>query len=125
MTHLVADKEHVGGIDHGFDRGRVSGVSWLLVKRQLIFVPGDRLAERHASIDRNRVVPQAGEVVPIRLLQDVGKAVGRPDLRPFDLSQQVAAGHVVIVVMRGDDDLDRADAEVPFHGVDRVQPRAP
>ena len=61
----------------------------------------------------------------LRVLQDVGKAVGRPDLRPFDLSQQVAAGHVVIVVMRGDDDLDRADAEVPFHGVDRVQPRAP
>ena len=42
---------------------------------------------------------------------------------PLDLAQQVEPGHVVVVVVGRDRDLDPVDAVALLEGADRLQPR--
>ena len=120
---LVPGRHHSPAVNLEFDRGRVEGMTRQFVDRNLVFVPAKRPAEGELAIDRNRVVPEARQVEPDWLLQLRGHVGRGPDLRPLDVTQQIEPGHVVVVVVGGDRDLDAVDPEVALEGGDGLQPR--
>ena len=82
--------------------------------------------EREHAVDRDRLVPEARQVVAVRVLEDRRDVRGRPDLRAFDVAQQVEPCDVVVVVVRGHDSLDVRHAVVaPQRPSDRAAAGAP
>src|SRR5437762_6660959 len=69
VRHLIAGEEHADAIHGQLDGDGVSGMAWLFVKRQHVFLPGDRDADGETTVDCHRFVPEAGKVVVLRMVE--------------------------------------------------------
>src|SRR2546423_7818508 len=80
MPHLVADEQHPGLIYCQLDGNGISGVARLLMKGKGVFLPGERRSRRKTPVDRDWLVPEAGQIVGGRMLEHVGEDFGSPYL---------------------------------------------
>ena len=122
---LVAGREHAVAVDLEEDRGRVERVPRHRVRGQLVLVPGERLLERQDAVDGDRLVPEAGQVVAVRVDEDRRDVLRRPDLRTLDLAEEGQPGDVVVVVVGRDHGLDPFDPMAPLQLLDRPEQRPP
>ena len=110
---LVADREHPLTVHLGRDRSGVGvwpGSGWRPARTR-----SRRAAARTAApVDRDRLVPGAGQVVTAWILEDRRNVLGRPDLSALDVAEQREPGDVIVVVVRGDDRLDASTPRSRF-----------
>ena len=103
----------------------VSGMSGERMKDQGIFFPYNGNLKGKLSVHRNGVVPQAGKIIVVRMLQQISKGFRTPDFRSIGISEKVKAGHVIVVVMGTDTGVNLLNPIFPEQEWEGIEPGPP
>ena len=121
---LVASGQDAQPIHLNFNSDCVARVARQRMNRQHVLFPGYGLAKGQAAVHRDRVKPETGEVIAGRIFQDVSEGFGRPDLGSLYTAQQVASGHMIVVKMGWQDNIDLLHAKLSLERRQGIKPGA-
>src|SRR6185437_3101727 len=120
VEKCVAGKSHGTAIDRGEERHLVVRVAGRVHHGEFILFPLKRLAIAKSAIYLNRLREDTAEDSPARIGKDVHHIFIAPDARSVFAHQMRDAVRMIIVIVRGNDDIQPSDMVVGLKRLDAV-----